>query len=91
MITDTDGLPLLIVVHAANKHDSKTAFEVNEPLKYRFERMKKIYADGGYRGELAVKYQKKHGGVIVFYLCNDYDFTEYENFINDGKKREIEY
>ncbi|MDR2065554.1 MAG: transposase [Prevotellaceae bacterium] len=41
IITDTDGLPLPIVVYAANKHDSKTAFEVIEPLKYRFERMKK--------------------------------------------------
>ncbi|MDR2127301.1 MAG: hypothetical protein LBP63_10810 [Prevotellaceae bacterium] len=41
--------------------------------------------------ELAVKYQKEHGGIVVFYLCNDYDFTEYENFINDGNKREIEY
>jgi hypothetical protein len=29
------------VVHAANKHDSKMAFEIIEPLKYRFERMKK--------------------------------------------------
>ncbi|MDR1347350.1 MAG: hypothetical protein LBJ63_02820 [Prevotellaceae bacterium] len=41
--------------------------------------------------KLAGEYQKKHGGVIVFYLCSDYDFTELENFINDGKKREIEY
>jgi hypothetical protein len=41
--------------------------------------------------ELAKNYQKKHGGVIVFYLCSDYDFTELENFTNDGKKREIEY
>jgi hypothetical protein len=40
---------------------------------------------------LAVEYQKKHGGVIVFYLCSDYDFTELENFTDDGKKREIEY
>ena len=39
---------------------------------------------------LAVEYQKKHGGVIVFYLCNDYDFTELENF-NENGKREIEY
>ncbi|MDR0755226.1 MAG: hypothetical protein LBF04_07545 [Prevotellaceae bacterium] len=40
---------------------------------------------------LAVKYRKKHGGIVVIYLCNDYDFTEYENFTDDGKKREIEY
>jgi hypothetical protein len=41
--------------------------------------------------ELAKNYQKKYGGIVVFYLCGDYDFTELENFINDGKKREIEY
>jgi hypothetical protein len=40
--------------------------------------------------ELAVKYQQQHGGVVVFYLCNDYDFTELENFNDDGKT-EIEY
>jgi len=27
-------------------------FEVMETLQYRFDRMQKIYADGGYRGEL---------------------------------------
>jgi hypothetical protein len=46
------------VVHAANKHDGKAAFEVIEPLKYRFERMKKIYADGGCQGELAENVKK---------------------------------
>jgi hypothetical protein len=40
--------------------------------------------------ELAKKYQKEHGGVIVFYLCSDYDFTELENF-NEENKTEIEY
>jgi hypothetical protein len=41
--------------------------------------------------ELAIKYQKEHGGIIVFFLCSDYDFTELENFTDDGEKREIEY
>ncbi|MDR2064777.1 MAG: DDE transposase, partial [Prevotellaceae bacterium] len=54
-------MPLPIVVYAVNQHDSKTAFEIVEPLKYRFERMKKIYADGGYRGELAENVKKKFG------------------------------
>jgi hypothetical protein len=40
--------------------------------------------------ELAVKYQQQHGGIIVFYLCSDYDFTELENF-NENGKTEIEY
>ena len=41
--------------------------------------------------ELARRYQKKHGGIIVFYHCTKYDFTEYENFIDDENKTEIEY
>lgn len=40
--------------------------------------------------ELARKYQKEHGGVIVFFRCSDYDFTEIENF-NEENKTEIEY
>ncbi|MDR2065176.1 MAG: hypothetical protein LBP85_05660 [Prevotellaceae bacterium] len=36
-------------------------FEIIEPLEHRFERMKKIYADGGYQGELAENVKKKFG------------------------------
>jgi putative transposase len=60
IITDTNGLLLSVVVHAANEYDGKKAFEVIQTLKYRFARMKKIYADGGYRGnELAEKLKKE--------------------------------
>ena len=59
IITDTNGLLLSVVVHAANEYDGKMAFDVINTLKYRFERMQKIYADGGYRGdELAEKLKK---------------------------------
>ena len=51
IIIYTKGLLLLVKVHAASEHDSKEGFFVINPQKYRFERMKKIYADGGYRGE----------------------------------------
>jgi len=47
---------IALVVHTANKYAGKKAFDVINTLKYRFERMKKIYADRGYRGnELAQK------------------------------------
>ena len=59
IITDTNGLLLAVVVHAANEYDGKKAFDVVETLN-RFERMQKIYADGGYRGEeLAEKLKKE--------------------------------
>ena len=53
IITDTNGWLLSVVIHAANEHDSQTGFEVMHTLKYRFDRMQKIYADGGYRGDLS--------------------------------------
>jgi IS5 family transposase len=38
----------------------KRRFDVIKTLKYRFERMQKIYADGGYQGdELAEKLKKE--------------------------------
>ena len=53
IITDTNGWLLSVIIHPANGngHDSQTGFEVMDTLRYRFERMQKIYADGGYRGE----------------------------------------
>lgn len=41
------GPLLAVVVHAANKHDSKTALKVTGQLKRRFCRMVKVVADGG--------------------------------------------
>jgi len=61
IITDTRGLLLSVKVHAANEHDSKAGFNVINSLQYRFERMKKIYADGGYRGELVEKVKAHFG------------------------------
>jgi len=52
IVTDTMGLLLSVVVHPANQHDSKAGFNVIKTLNYRFDRLTKIFADGGYRGEL---------------------------------------
>ncbi|MDR1098818.1 MAG: transposase [Tannerella sp.] len=46
IITDTNGLLLTVEIHAANEHDGKAGFRVIKSLDGRFERMKKIYADG---------------------------------------------
>ena len=60
LITDTNGLLLSVLVHAANQYDGNMAFDVIKTLKYRFERMKKIFADGSYRNEiLATKLKKE--------------------------------
>ncbi len=46
------GLLLSVVVHPANVHYSKGAYDVIASLKSRFSRLIKIIADDGYRGEL---------------------------------------
>jgi putative transposase len=60
-----------VEIHAANGHDSKAAFRVTETLNDRFEKMKKIYADGGYRGELAEKVKNRFGWDMEITLRSD--------------------
>jgi putative transposase len=72
IITDTNGLLLSVVVHSANEYDGKKAFEVINTLKHRFERMQKIYADGGYRGdELTEKLKSELHYDLEITLRND--------------------
>ena len=51
ILTDTLGLPLGIFVHEANIHDRKGAEPAFEKIANKFPRLRKILADGGYRGE----------------------------------------
>lgn len=48
IIVDIQGILMSIKVHEANIHDSKGAPEVIENLSYKFPRLAKIIADGGY-------------------------------------------
>ena len=67
------------MAHAADKHDSKMGFEVLESMKYDFSRMKKICADGGYRGELIGSVKNKLGYEMEITLRSDKD-TEFKPF-----------
>lgn len=71
IITDTQGLLLAVVVHAANTHDSKGAIKVIEQLLWKYERMSKIYADGGYRGEIIEKVKERFGYDMEITLRTD--------------------
>ena len=53
IVVDTLGLPMAVTVHAANIYDSVGAVEPIKQLRFLFPRLKKIIADGGYRGKLA--------------------------------------
>jgi putative transposase len=51
-VVDTLGLVLAVVVHAAHIQDRDGAKLVLARLKDRFPRLRLIWADGGYAGEL---------------------------------------
>ena len=51
IVVDTLGLPMSVRVHPPNVHDSVGAEEVFESMRYKFPGLKRILADGGYRGE----------------------------------------
>ncbi|MDR1347718.1 MAG: IS5 family transposase [Prevotellaceae bacterium] len=71
IITDTNGLLLAVEIHAANERDGKAGFRVIKSLSDRFERMKKIYADGGYRGALVENVKNELGWDMEITLRSD--------------------
>jgi putative transposase len=71
IITDTLGLLLVVVVNATNIHDSQSAMDVISRLKGRFGRLIKIFADGGYRGELIGNVKRVYGWVLDIVLRRD--------------------
>jgi putative transposase len=58
---DTQGLLLYVDVHQANIYDGKAAFEVIRETKCKSDRLQKVYADGGYQGELVERVGKEPG------------------------------
>lgn len=71
ILTDTMGLLLSVVSHTANTHDSKAAPDVIKTLEHRFPRLVKIFADGGYRGELVENVKKFFGWEMEITLRSD--------------------
>lgn len=65
------GLLLVVIVHAANHHDSKAAFKVIQALRYRFPRLVKIIADAGYRGKLADNVKQSFGWIVEVVMRKD--------------------
>lgn len=64
LIVDTMGLLLAVVVHAANVQDRDGAKLVLQKLTGRFPRLKLIWADGGYAGEL-IEWARQLGGWLL--------------------------
>lgn len=71
IVVDTLGLLLVVVVHAANTHDSKGAYQVLEKLNEKFYTLVKVFADGGYRGELIEKVKLKFNFILEVIMRTD--------------------
>ena len=63
-MVDTIGLLLAVVVHAADLQDRDGAKLVLHKLKGRFPRLRLIWADGGYAGQL-VEWVHQLGGWLL--------------------------
>ena len=53
LLTDTLGLPLLLVVHAADIQDRDRLAQVCRRIRRRFPWLTLVYADAGYQGDHA--------------------------------------
>ena len=74
VVADTMGMLMTVVVHGADKQDRQAAETVIETLKYRFPRLTKIFADGGYAGQLLECVQKKFGWFIEIVKRTTHEF-----------------
>ncbi len=64
IIVDTMGLLLVVLVHAANRHESKTALKLLETLHGQGPRLKRIFADQAYQGTLAQTVTDRFGWIL---------------------------
>lgn len=72
IVVDTLGLLLSVVIHSATTHDSKGAEQVLEELKNKYlSGIIKIFADGGYRGELIERVRLRFGWILEIVKRND--------------------
>lgn len=62
IVVDTLGLPLRVVVHEANVHDSVGAHALIDSMRGCYPRLKKILADGGYKGQKLIDAARKKLG-----------------------------
>ena len=64
LVVDTMGLLLAVVVHAANVQDRDGAKLVLHKLAGHFPRLRLIWADGGYAGQLITWVQELGGWLL---------------------------
>lgn len=61
IVTDTLGLMLFVLVHAASIQDRDGAVDLVKSIRHRFPWLRHLFADGGYAGEKLASALSKHG------------------------------
>ena len=65
IVVDTIGYPMVVVVHAANIHDGRAAEQVLNALFLIVSTVKKIWADGAYKGKKFIKWAKEKFNCVI--------------------------
>jgi putative transposase len=65
IVVDTTGYPLVAIAHAANIYDGHAAERVLKVLFSMVKTVKKIWADGAYKGEEFIQWVKEQFGCIL--------------------------
>ena len=65
IVVETMGYPIIVVVHAANIHDSRGARQVLDALGSIVKTIQKIWADTAYQGEELAQWAKEKLGCVV--------------------------
>lgn len=79
ILVDTLGNLLKVLVTVANMSDGKAAMELLKTLpKVLFKRLKRIWADGGYRGEFVAWVAKKFKKIVVDITLRSDDLKGFE-------------
>jgi len=61
IVTDTLGLLLFVLIHAADIQDRDAAQDVIKALRFRFPWLRHLFADGGYAGPKLIQALAGHG------------------------------
>jgi putative transposase len=65
IVVDTIGYPIIVVVHAANHYDGHAAKKVLKALFSIVNTVRKIWADGGYKGEAFIDWCKEKFNCVI--------------------------
>ena len=89
IVVDTLGLPMGVVVHEADIHDSVGAHPVIDAMQGCFPRLKKILADGGYKGQKLIDTVKQKLGAEFTVVLRPDESSKKFNVLPLYKEKEI--